>query len=81
MAFADHESQEHTKSELDLFIITNGLGQWIEYHPLSNITENVPIEFNVSGSGEEYLDLARTLLFVKAKITKANGTALDLPRT
>ncbi|KAL9973271.1 hypothetical protein ACROYT_G019701 [Oculina patagonica] len=38
---------------------------------------NGPIEFNVSGSGEEYLDLAKTQLFVKAKITKANGTALD----
>ena len=36
-----------------------------------------PIEFNVSGTGEEYLDLARTQLYVKAKITKANGTALD----
>ena len=31
-----------------------------------------PIEFNVSGTGEEYLDLARTQLYVKA-----NGTALD----
>ena len=32
---------------------------------------------NVSGTGEEYLDLAKTQLLVKAKITKANGTALD----
>ena len=52
-------------------------GQWIEYHPLSNITDTGPIEFNVSGSGEEYLDLARTQLYVKAKITKPNGTNLD----
>ena len=47
-------------------------------HPLSNITDSGPIEFNVSGSGEEYLDLAKTLLLLKAKITKANGTALEL---
>ena len=32
---------------------------------------------NVSGTGEEYLDLAKIPRFVKAKITKANGTALD----
>ena len=35
-----------------------------------------PIEFHVSGTGDEYLDLAGTQLFVKAKITKANGTAI-----
>ena len=83
MAFVHHESQECTKSELDLFTIpatqtSITKGQWIEYHPLSNITDSGPIEFNVSGSGEEYLDLAKTLLFIKAKITKANGTALEL---
>ena len=52
-------------------------GQWIEYLPISNITDSGPIEFYVSGTGDEYLDLARTQLFVKAKITKANGTAID----
>ena len=82
MAFVHHESNECSKSELDLFSIlptqtSISKGQWIEYHPLSNITDSGPIEFNVSGSGEEYLDLARTQLYVKAKITKANGTALD----
>ena len=82
MAFLHHESQECTKSELDLFSIpatqaSVTKGQWIEYRPLSNITDSGPIEFNVSGSGEEYLDLAKTQVFVKAKITKANGVALD----
>ena len=82
MAFVHHESQECTKSELDLFSIpatqtSITKGQWIEYHPISNITDSGPIEFNISGSGEEYLDLAKTQLFVKAKIFKANGSALD----
>ena len=82
MAFVHYESQECTKSELDLFTIpatqTSIIkGQWIEYHPLSNITDTGPIELNVSGTGEEYLDLAKTQLFVKAKITKANGDNLD----
>ena len=82
MAFVHHESQECTKSELDLFTIpatqtSITKGQWIEYHPLSNINDTGPIEFNVSGTGEECLDLAKTQLLVKAKITKANCTALD----
>ena len=82
MAFVHHDSQECTKSELDIFTIPATQtfitkGQWIEYHPLSNITDSGPIEFNVSGTGEKYLDLARTQLFVKSKITKANGNALD----
>ena len=82
MAFVHHESQEYTKSELDVFTIPGTQtsitkGQWIEYHPISNIMDSGPIEFYVSGTGDEYLDLARSQLFVKAKITKANGTAID----
>ena len=82
MAFVHHESKEYTKSELDLFSIPStqtsiSKGQWIEYHLLSNITDTGPIEFNVSGSGEEYLELARTQLYMKAKITKPNGANLD----
>ena len=82
MAFVHHKSQECTKSELDLFTIpatqtSITKGQWIEYLPISNITDSGPIEFSVSGTGDEYLDLARTQLFEKAKITKANGTAID----
>ncbi|XP_073234222.1 uncharacterized protein F54H12.2-like [Porites lutea] len=82
MVFVHHESRECTKPELDLFTIPTTQtsihkGQWIEYHPLSNITDTGPIEFNVTETGEEYSDLAGTQLHVKAKIKKANGTALD----
>ena len=75
MAFVHHESRECTKSELDVFTISATQtsihkGQWIEYHPLSNITDIGLIEFNVSGTGEEYLDLARTQLFVKPRSRK-----------
>ena len=82
MPFVHHDSIECTKSELDFFTIPTTQtsitkGQWIEHHPLSNITDSGPIEFNVSGSGEEYLDLARTQLYVKVKITKPNRAALD----
>ena len=75
MAFVHHEFQECTKSEIDLFTIpatqtSTTKGQWIEYNPLSNITDTGPIEFNVSGTGKEHLELPKTKLFVKAKITK-----------
>lgn len=82
MALVHGDSQECKKSELDLFTTPTtqtsiSKGSWIEYHPLSNITESGPIEFYVLGSGEEYLDLARTQLFVKAKIVKADGTDVE----
>ena len=51
-------------------------GQWVEHHPLATITESGPIEFSISGSGEDYLDLANTLLYVRAQIVKADGTNL-----
>ena len=37
----------------------------------------VLLNLNLSGTGEEYLDLARTTHYVEAKITQAKGTALD----
>ena len=73
-----HESQECTKSELDLFTIPGtqtsiSKGQWIEYHPISNITDSGPIEFYVSGTANEYLDLARTQLLLKPRSQKQMG--------
>ncbi|XP_041364399.1 uncharacterized protein F54H12.2-like [Gigantopelta aegis] len=45
--------------------------------PTSQITtENSPVEFNVYGQGIDYIDLKRTKLHVKAKIVKADGSAL-----
>lgn len=51
-------------------------GHWAQYYPLATLTEGGPIEFAVSGSGEDYLDLSNTLLEVKAKIVKGTGNAL-----
>ena len=42
--------------------------QWVEHSPVSTITSSSPIEFIVSGSGEDYMDLNNTLLEVKACI-------------
>jgi len=51
-------------------------GSWVEYHPLTTVTNGSPIEFDISASGEDYIDFANTLLYVKTKITAANGTDL-----
>ena len=56
-------------------------GSWIEYRPLTTVADGSPIEFDVGTSGEDYIDFANTTLYVKAKITRADGTnlALDFP--
>jgi len=52
-------------------------GTWVEYHPLTRVGDGSPIEFDISGTGEDYIDLANTMLYVQAKITKQDGTNLD----
>lgn len=73
-------SCECSKAELDLFTVppTNismECGAVIEHLPLSK-PEDGPLEFDVF-SPDEYVDLGRTFLYVKAKIVKADNKALD----
>ncbi|XP_054753804.1 uncharacterized protein F54H12.2-like [Lytechinus pictus] len=81
MAFVHNDSCECVKSELDLFSIpptqtSIEQGQWIEYHPLAQFSDGGPIEFHISGSGSEYLDLTQTQVYVKAKVVHQDGTNL-----
>ena len=81
MAFVHDGSCECTNSELDLFSVpptqtSIECGSWIEYHPVSTITAGTPIEFEITGSGEDYIDFANTFLYVRVKITKTNGDDL-----
>jgi len=83
MAFIHEQSCECTKSELDLFSIPPTQtsienGSWIEYHPLATLSDTSPIEFEINGSGEDYIDFANSYLHVRAKITKPNGEDLDV---
>ena len=78
MAFVHECSCEIPKSELDIFAVPPTQtsiehGTFVEYHPISSISQGAPIEFEVSSTGEEYLDLADSYLHVKAKIQRANG--------
>jgi hypothetical protein len=52
-------------------------GSWVEYHPLSTLASGAPIEFEINGSGEDYIDFANSYLHVQAKITLPNGDDID----
>jgi len=83
MALVHPQSCECVKSELDLFSVpptqtSVEQGVWTEHHPISSLTDAGPIEFVIAGSGGEYVDLANTQLQVRAKIVKADGTALGV---
>jgi len=56
-------------------------GSWIEYHPLTTVADGLPSEFDVGASGKDYIDFENTMRYVKAKITRADGTylAVDSP--
>ena len=74
MALIHDQSCECAKTELDVFSVpptqtSIEYENYVEYHPLSSITDLGPIKFDVSSSGQNYLHLATTQLLVKAKIT------------
>lgn len=50
--------------------------RWIEYKPVNQISHGSNIEFVVSGNGNQYIDLRRTRLYIKAKVTLEDGRPL-----
>ena len=79
-------SCECTKFELHLLSVppTQASVQqagWVEYQPLTSILGNEPIEFDVIDSGEDYMDVANVLLYVRAKITQNNNQNLAADST
>ncbi|XP_033107266.1 uncharacterized protein F54H12.2-like [Anneissia japonica] len=82
MAYVHKNICECLKSELGLFSVpptqtSITKGQWVQYFPYTSISDSGPVQFNIQGSSEEYVDLGQTMLRVKAKITKSDGTDLD----
>ena len=70
------------KSELELFAVPPtqtaiNSSQWMEYRPITSLTDTGPIEFVITDSGEEYVDLSETYLQVTAKIVKPTGEDLE----
>ena len=81
MAFVSDCSCECTKSELDLFAVPDTQtsvesSTYAEYHPVTSLVDGSTIEFEMSGTGEDYLDLNHAYLHVKAKVTRNDGSNL-----
>ena len=69
-----------SSSSLDLFLLlptqsSLQKGKSIDYHPVTSLSDGGPIEFKVYGSGKEFLDLARSYLYLKVKVLKEVGFA------
>ena len=74
------QSTDVIKSETDLFSVPptqTGIEHalWDVSYPVTSI-EGGPIEFQINGGGDDYIDLNNTYLLVEAKITKKNGEAI-----
>ena len=82
MKLIHEQSSQCLLSELDLFSLpptqtaVDG-SQWVEHSPVSTITSSSPIEFIVSGSVEDYMDVNNTLLEVKSCIKTTNDSPVD----
>ncbi|KAJ8665388.1 hypothetical protein QAD02_007050 [Eretmocerus hayati] len=76
MAFLHSASSECLKEELSLFEIPPTQtaiesSQWVNYKPISTLSDDSPIGFSIPSSGEDYNDLAHTLLSLRVKIRNA----------
>jgi hypothetical protein len=86
MAFIHEGSCECASTELDLFLVPPTQtsvenGKYVEYRPVSTLTNGSPIEFDISSSGDDYIDFANSYLHVKVKITRASGNNLEVGDT
>ena len=77
------DSNDCSSSSLDLFLLpptqsSFQKGKTVDYHPITSLSDGGPIEFKVSGSGKEFLDLARSYLYLKVKVSKTDGSNLDV---
>ena len=82
MAFVHRQSCEGVKTELDLFTVPptqNCIADShvVEHQPMASLDSGGPIEFFIPGSGDDYIDLANTMLHLQVKVTRANGNPLD----
>jgi hypothetical protein len=82
MAFVSECSHECAIEQCDLFTVAPTQTSIesstdVEYRPISSLNDSPNIDFEINGSGGEYLDLSRSYLHVKAKVTQTNGA--DLP--
>ena len=51
--------------------------QVVDYYPVSSVTAGAPIEFHIPGNTEDYIDVNDISLYLKLKVTKADGTDIE----
>ncbi|XP_012278358.2 uncharacterized protein F54H12.2-like [Orussus abietinus] len=78
MAFLHAHSHECLKSELSLFSLpptqtTIDNSQWVHYKPISSLSDDSPIEFDVPGHGDGYRDFAHTMLSARIALQPVNS--------
>jgi hypothetical protein len=71
---------EGMSGELDVFerpVLQTGIigGNWYQFKPTTVDADATQLEFRIPGQGDHYMDLSRTLINIKLKITKPDGTA------
>ena len=81
LSILDSHSKPAHKTELDLFSVPETQTSIISHHtvyhhPLSTLTDQGPVEFFISGSGEEYIDPNDITAHITCRITRPDGTAL-----
>lgn len=50
---------------------------WVDFRPIAPLAWDQAIEYNITGSGHQFIDLKRSFLHVKAKITRTEGGSID----
>jgi hypothetical protein len=81
MAFVHDLSCECAKTELDIFAVpptqtSIESGTVVEFNPISSISDSTPIEFIISGSGQDYIDAANTQLYTRVQMVREDGGPL-----
>ncbi|XP_033729791.1 uncharacterized protein F54H12.2-like [Pecten maximus] len=81
MSLVHQNSCECVQSELDLFDTPPTQtsvedGYWHQIGTVTSVNDGGPYVFDVSGAGDDYLDLANTSLYVKAQILNNDSTNL-----
>ena len=51
--------------------------EWIEYRPVSQITDSAALDFNIPAQSSGYVDLKRSILNIKLRLVSADNTPLD----
>ena len=81
MAFKFDGAEEGYGSSLDLFksppIDTAVFRRnWVKFRPSAPISRGSPIQFTIPGTGAEYKDLKKIMLYVKVRITKPDNSPI-----